>query len=108
MLLSNNPGSSHSSNIHDIDSTGIHSLEDLIEYLERKQIGFYLARPIGPVRDTITRHGLINKIGVEKCFLSVADAIDAYWIEKEHIEKKNASAILHKKMKSKKKKAKKQ
>ena len=94
------------SNIHDIDSTGIHALEDFIGYLERKQIGFYLARPIGPVRDTITRHGLINRIGVEKCFLSVSDAIQAYTIKKEQIEKQNASAILHQKMKSKRKKAK--
>jgi SulP family sulfate permease len=85
------------SNIHDMDSTGIHALHELTDFLKARQIQFNLANPIGPVRDALSRHGLIEHIGVENCYLSVGDAVQSYTSRLEA----NPSDALHKKWKSK-------
>lgn len=66
------------SNVHDIDSTGVHALEELLLRLQQRNIELKLANPIGPLRDAMDRHGLRKKIGVENCYLSVADAVNDY------------------------------
>ena len=61
--------------IHDIDSSGMHTLEEVYDYLKRKDIEFYLTGVIGPVRDALFRSGLMKKIGNNKQFLSVYAAM---------------------------------
>ncbi|HKK73506.1 MAG TPA: solute carrier family 26 protein [Saprospiraceae bacterium] len=66
------------SNVHDLDSTGVHALEEMLGKLKQSGVDFKMANPIGPLRDALTRHGLTTKIGVENCYLSVSDAVAAY------------------------------
>jgi SulP family sulfate permease len=80
------------SNVHDLDSTGVLALEEMLEKLRQRGIDFKMANPIGPLRDVLTRHGLSRKIGVENCYLSVADAVAAY--EQREI-KDTPSQALH-------------
>jgi SulP family sulfate permease len=44
----------------------------------------------GPVRDTINRSKLIDKIGINHCFMSIQEAVDCYesMFNEELIEKK--------------------
>lgn len=80
------------SNIHDIDSTGVHALEELLLRLQQRDIELKVANPIGPLRDALDRHGIGKKIGVENCYLSIADAVHDYETE-EHIT--TPSKALH-------------
>jgi SulP family sulfate permease len=70
------------SNIHDIDSSGMHALEELIEYLRGHDIEFVLANAIGPVRDQMAKCGLMSEIGLDNQFLNVHDAVEALQKEK--------------------------
>jgi SulP family sulfate permease len=65
------------SNIHDIDSSGMHALEEFIEYMRRHEVEFILANAIGPVRDQMAKCGLMAEIGPDKQFLNVHDALAA-------------------------------
>lgn len=86
------------SNIHDMDSSGVHALQEVLFLLKQRQIQFYIAGPIGPVRDTISRHGLLDQIGSAHCFLSTADAIDACTVQSLEKSSPNPSKILHTKL----------
>jgi len=66
------------SSIHDIDSTGVHALEEVMQYLTTRDIQFYVAGVIGPVRDRLYRYGLMEKIGLHNQFLKVSDALQYY------------------------------
>ncbi len=63
------------SNMHSIDSTGIHALEDVYKYLQKQNIKFYISGMVGPVRDTITKAGLINTLGEKTLFLNIHQAL---------------------------------
>lgn len=80
------------SNVHDLDSTGVYALEEILGKLRQGGVDFKMANPIGPLRDALTRHGLNTKIGVENCYLSVSDAVAAY--EQSEI-KQTPSRALH-------------
>ena len=66
------------SSIHSIDSTGVHALKELIEELNERQIRFYLAGVIGPVRDKLKISGVTQAIGEENFFFDVAHAVSYY------------------------------
>ncbi len=66
------------SSIHDIDSSGIHVLKDIVLYLKNTGVKFYVAEVIGPVRDILYKTGLMDQIGKENQFLYVHDAIAHY------------------------------
>lgn len=63
------------SSVHDLDSTGVYILGELIDDLQRQQIEFYLSGVIGPVRDVLFRTGLMEKIGPTHQFLDIPDAL---------------------------------
>ena len=63
------------SSIHEIDSTGIHALEDVFTYFKNKKIKLYLACVIGPVRDQLTKSGTTEIIGEKNHFLKIHDAL---------------------------------
>ena len=63
------------SSIHDIDSTGIHALEDVFNYFKNKNIKLNLACVIGPVRDQLTLSGITEIVGEKNQFLKIHDAL---------------------------------
>lgn len=66
------------SSILDIDSSGLHALDEVIDYLHNAKIKFQMSGVIGPVRDQLFKTGLIDKIGKENHFMYIQDAINAY------------------------------
>ena len=71
------------SSIHDIDSNGIHALKEVLIFLKNRQLTFYVAGFIGPVRDILYKQGLLYEIGHENQFLSVHDAMECYQNEED-------------------------
>lgn len=82
------------SSIHDIDSTGIHALEEIHNYLKDRNIRLNLCGVIGPVRDMLFKVHLIDHFGKENFFMYIQNAEEAY---SDKVEKKdecwNPSAI---------------
>lgn len=72
--------------INNIDSTGIHALEELIEDLNENDIKFFIAGAIGPVRDKLKTCGIVSLMGDNNFFFDVNDALSAYHEEKEAVE----------------------
>ena len=66
------------SSIHDIDSSGINAFEEFISFLNQRKVQIYLSGVIGPVRDTLMKHGLIEKIGTRNYFMYIHDAVEAF------------------------------
>jgi len=64
--------------INNIDSTGMHALNELIKYLRTRGITFYLAGVIGPVRDKLKKSGITESMGEENFFFDVNDAVAFY------------------------------
>ena len=63
-------------NIHDIDSTGLKSLQDVVQYLTDHNIQLLLSGTIGPVRDFLKRTGFSNYLGADHFFLNITDAVE--------------------------------
>lgn len=66
------------SSIHDVDSSGLKALEDIIDFLKEHDVQFYISGIIGPVRDLFYKAKLTDKIGKENQFMHVKDAVDCY------------------------------
>jgi len=74
------------SSIPDIDSSGIHELEDVMNFLKNRNIRLFLTGTLGPVRDTLQKYGLVEKIGSKNFFLNVHAAVEYYKSSKETAE----------------------
>ncbi|KAL2513683.1 Sulfate transporter 1.3 [Forsythia ovata] len=61
--------------VTDIDTSGIHALEDLYKSLQKRDIQLILANPGQVVLDKLHASDFANVIGDDKIFLTVADAI---------------------------------
>ncbi len=61
--------------IHEVDSSGLHALEDVIIYLKEKNVNLYFCGAIGPTRDILKKSGIYDSIGEANHFLSVHEAI---------------------------------
>ncbi len=72
------------SSIHDIDSSGIHIFKDVLEYFKNRNIEFYLAEAIGPVRDILYKNHLTELIGKKNQFMYVHDAVEYYQSGKDN------------------------
>ncbi len=66
------------SGIHDIDSTGVDALLEVIRLLRSRGIRFFVSGAIGPVRDVLYRNELMDEIGPTNQFLKIQDAIDFF------------------------------
>ncbi len=66
------------SGIHDVDSTGVEALRDVMDWLRMRRIRFYVSGAIGPVRDVLFRNDLMEEIGLKNQFLKIQDAIDFF------------------------------
>ena len=65
--------------INDLDTTGLHALEQLYDQLAKREVALYLSGMIGPVRDVLYRSGLMERMGAESHFLSIQDAIRYFY-----------------------------
>ena len=63
------------SSIHDIDTSGIHTLNEVIDKLRANGVRFCMANAIGPVRDRFYKTGLMEKVGEENQFMRLHDAV---------------------------------
>lgn len=61
------------SSIHDIDSTGIHMLHDLDDYLKSRNIELHLCGVTGPARDMLYKNSMMSE--PEKHHMSVHEAV---------------------------------
>ncbi|KAI4299069.1 hypothetical protein L6164_032562 [Bauhinia variegata] len=64
--------------VTDIDTNGIHALEDLYKSLQKREIQLALANPGPIVIEKLHASDLANKIGEDSIFLSVADAVATF------------------------------
>lgn len=64
--------------ISDMDSTGAHTLQEVVSFLKSRDIVFAMASVIGPVRDTLGNTGLLDLIGKDNIHLNVYEAISYY------------------------------
>jgi SulP family sulfate permease len=61
--------------INAADSSAIHALEELHEDCEKAGITVYFTGVKGPVRDVLDKGGLAKKMGDDKFFLRIHDAV---------------------------------
>ena len=61
--------------MNNIDSSGIHALEEVTEDLRKRGIRLFLIGLKGPVRDALERSGFTQKLGKENIFLRIQDAV---------------------------------
>jgi sulfate permease, SulP family len=61
-----------------IDSTGIHTMKELVQDLGVRRIRFYIAGAIGPVRDKLKKSGISDAMGEENFFFDISDALAFY------------------------------
>ena len=64
--------------ISEVDSTGAAMLGDLADDLRRRGITLALARLKAPVAAYLSRAGVTGKIGADRVYLEVDDAVDAF------------------------------
>lgn len=76
-------------NMHDIDSTGLHVLEDIQQYLDGLNIQLLMVGTIGPVRDFLKRSGFTDELGMNHYYLTISDAVD-------YAEKRTKHKEIHK------------
>jgi sulfate permease, SulP family len=79
--------------ISNVDSTGIHMLQEFIKDLRSRDIDLYIASAIGPVRDRLKTCGITEVMGDRSFFFDVGDAI-RYYRQKEEFESDAAHSPL--------------
>ena len=61
-----------------LDSSAIYALNEILDYFKMKNVEVVFTGLKGPVRDTINKSNLIDKIGIDHCFMSIQEAVDCY------------------------------
>ena len=61
-----------------MDSSTVHTLRDIVEDYQKRDIRFMMTGVKGPVRDILRRSVLRQLIGEKHFFLSVHDAVNAF------------------------------
>nr|WP_282079273.1 sulfate permease [Aquimarina algiphila] len=87
-------------NMHDIDSTGLHVLEDIHQYLEDLDIQLLMVGTIGPVRDFLKRSGFTDKLGKDYYYLTISNAVDYAENRMEHEDIHEAAVQFNQKRRS--------
>ncbi|WP_108867311.1 SulP family inorganic anion transporter [Aquimarina aquimarini] len=87
-------------NMHDIDSTGLHVLEDIQQYLDGLDIQLLMVGTIGPVRDFLKRSGFTDELGENRYYLTISDAVDYAENRTQHKEKHKAAVQFNEKRRS--------
>jgi len=66
------------SGMNGIDSVGIRAFDEVLNYYTDRGIEFNICKAIGPVRDTLKRTGLMDRLGSHNNFLQIQDAVDDF------------------------------
>ncbi len=74
--------------INNIDSSGIATLDTILDRYAKRGLKIYFTSIKGPVRDALAKSNLIDKIGLENCFMSIQSGVDHF--EKGDAEFKRA------------------
>lgn len=61
-----------------IDSSGVYVIQEILKYLNKRNVDLYFTGIIGPVRDTLHKSELISEIGLNKCYLNIQSAVDCF------------------------------
>ncbi|KAK8965853.1 Sulfate transporter 1.2 [Platanthera guangdongensis] len=61
--------------VTDIDTSGIHALEDLLKSLQKKEVQLALANPGPVVMEKLHASEFVETIGIDKIFLTVGSAV---------------------------------
>ncbi len=85
--------------ITDIDSSGLHAIEDFVDDIYESGLKLYLAGVRGPVRDLMVKGALTKKIGKSNFFLSVNNAV-LHHDHPEEQERQNMEYVLQTNIKS--------
>ena len=64
--------------MNNLDSSGVHALIDIIDLYQSKGIEIAFSGMKGPVRDTMQKGGVIDRIDFDNCFMSIQEAVDCY------------------------------
>ena len=64
--------------VTDIDTTGAEMLAELLDQLEADGIVLGFAELKGPVKDRLRRYGLYDRIGDDRFFATLGNAVAAY------------------------------
>jgi SulP family sulfate permease len=64
--------------INSIDSSGIHTLQDILLFCKTRGIKMIINGVKGPVRDSLYRSGFTAELGEENFFLTVNGAVTAF------------------------------
>ncbi len=64
--------------IHAMDSSAALEFEEIIDECKNQKVEFYLTEVIGPVRDTLRKSGLFEKIGEDHFKMRIQDALDHF------------------------------
>lgn len=75
----------NSESINNLDSSGAHALEELIDEYQSKGVKIIFTGVKGPVRDALSKSHLTEKIGEDGFFMSVQEAVD--FLEKNNSKK---------------------
>ncbi len=87
-------------NMHDIDSTGLHVLDDIFQYLDDLGMQLLMVGTIGPVRDFLKRSGFTDRLGVDHYYLTIDDAVGYAENRTKHQEKHKAAVQFNKNRRS--------
>jgi sulfate permease, SulP family len=63
--------------VNGVDSTALHQVEELLAYLRAMEVEAFFAGVKGPVMDRFRRAGLARRLGPERFFFEVNQAVDA-------------------------------
>lgn len=64
--------------INGVDSTAIQMMETAIDFYNDKRVEVYFSNVKGPVRDMLTKSGIVDKVGSQKFFINNNDAVTYY------------------------------
>lgn len=62
--------------INNLDSSALHALSDVIDENRKRGVEVAFTGVKGPIRDAIKKSGLFDKIGENRFFLTIQDAVD--------------------------------
>lgn len=68
----------NSDSINNLDSSAIHTLDDMITDFKNQGIQVMFSGVKGPVRDAMVKADMIDKVGKENFFMSVQSAVDRH------------------------------
>ncbi len=63
----------------DLDYTGSRALSEALDELDRRHISFAVARAGERVRRSLAKSGLLERIGEDRLFAAVDEAVTALW-----------------------------